>query len=35
MGSFDVSYRATVDGDAMKGTFKTMMGVTPFTGARQ
>jgi hypothetical protein len=35
MGSFDVSYRATVDGDTMNGTFKTMMGITPFTGARQ
>ncbi len=35
MGDFEVSYRATVDDNAMTGTFKTMMGTTPFTGVRQ
>jgi len=35
MGDFDVSYRATVEGDALTGTYKTMMGVTAFTGVRQ
>lgn len=35
MGEFDVSYRATVNGDALTGTYKTMMGITGFTGARQ
>ena len=35
MGDFPVSYRASVAGDNMNGTFKTMMGETPFTGVRQ
>lgn len=35
MGDFPVSYRASVTGDSMNGTFKTMMGETPFTGVRQ
>lgn len=34
MGDFPVSYRATADGDKLNGTFKTMMGVTEFTGER-
>jgi len=35
MGDFEVSYRATVDGNALTGTYKTMMGITAFTGVRQ
>lgn len=35
MGQFPVSFDATVDGDAMNGTFKTMMGKTEFSGVRQ
>ena len=35
MGDFEVSYHATVDGNAMTGTYKTMMGITGFTGVRQ
>ena len=35
MGDFPVSYRASVSGDNMNGTFKTMMGETPFTGVRE
>lgn len=35
MGDFEVSYRATVDGNALTGTYKTMMGITEFTGVRQ
>ena len=35
MGDFPVSYRATVAGDTLSGTFKTMMGETDFSGARQ
>lgn len=35
MGSFQVSYRATVEGNAMSGTYETMMGTTEFTGVRQ
>jgi len=35
MGSFQVSYRATVAGDAMSGAYETMMGTTEFTGVRQ
>ncbi len=35
MGSFPVSFRATVDGNAIKGTYKTMAGTTEFTGERQ
>ena len=35
MGDFPVSYRASVAGDNMNGTFKTMMGETPFTGVRE
>jgi hypothetical protein len=35
MGKFPVSFDATVDGNNMNGTFKTMMGKTEFTGVRQ
>lgn len=35
MGSFPVSFQASVQGDAMKGTYETMMGKTEFTGIRQ
>ena len=35
MGSFPVSFGATVDGNAMKGVYETMMGNTDFTGVRQ
>lgn len=35
MGSFPVSFSATVDGDNMKGVYETMMGKTEFTGIRQ
>ena len=35
MGDFEVSYRATVNGDALTGTYKSLAGVTPFTGVRQ
>ena len=35
MGSFPVSFSATVDGDNMKGVYETMMGKTEFTGVRQ
>jgi len=34
MGKFPVSFRASVSGDDLKGTFKTMMGTTEFTGVR-
>lgn len=34
MGSFPVSFRATAEGNEMKGTYKTMMGTTEFTGVR-
>ena len=34
MGKFPVSFRASVEGDALEGTFKTMLGVTEFTGVR-
>lgn len=35
MGSFQVSFSAKVAGDAMTGTYTTMMGDTEFTGVRQ
>jgi len=35
MGQFPVSFRATIAGDALTGTFKTMMGVTEYTGVRE
>lgn len=35
MGTFKVSYEATVAGDALSGAYETMMGSTPFTGVRQ
>lgn len=34
MGSFPVSFRGNVDGDAMKGVYQTMLGETEFTGER-
>ncbi len=34
MGSFPVSFSATVQGDALTGTYTTMMGDTDFTGVR-
>ncbi|HEX7042998.1 MAG TPA: hypothetical protein VF203_00150 [Burkholderiales bacterium] len=35
MGSFPVSFSASVDGNDMKGEYETMMGKTPFSGVRQ
>lgn len=35
MGSFPVSFKATVDGNNLKGIYSTMMGDTEFTGVRQ
>lgn len=35
MGSFPVSFDATAQGNEIKGTYKTMMGSTEFTGTRQ
>lgn len=35
MGEFPVSFEAEIDGDALSGTYETMMGSTPFTGARE
>lgn len=34
MGSFPVSFSASVDGDNMNGVYETMMGKTEFTGVR-
>lgn len=35
MGSFPVSFRASVTGNDMKGTYTTMLGDTEFSGVRQ
>jgi hypothetical protein len=35
MGSFPVSFKATADGNNLKGVYSTMMGDTEFTGVRQ
>ena len=35
MGSFPVSFSATVAGDRMSGAYETMLGKTDFTGVRQ
>lgn len=35
MGSFPVSFSATVAGDNMNGAYETMMGKTDFAGARE
>ncbi|OGB24944.1 MAG: hypothetical protein A3I66_02830 [Burkholderiales bacterium RIFCSPLOWO2_02_FULL_57_36] len=34
MGSFPVSFSASVDGDVMKGVYQTMLGATEFAGER-
>ncbi len=34
MGKFKVSFKAEAEGDALTGSFKTMMGSTDFTGER-
>jgi hypothetical protein len=34
MGTFPVSFRGTVSGDEMEGTYKSMAGVTEFSGER-
>jgi hypothetical protein len=34
MGTFPVSFSATVEGDAMTGRYETMMGATDFSGVR-
>lgn len=34
MGSFPVTFSANVEGDALKGVYKTMLGDTDFTGER-
>lgn len=35
MGEFPVSFEAEVSGDSLAGNYETMMGSTPFTGARE
>lgn len=35
MGQFSVAFRATVDGDSLKGAYETMMGTTEFSGVRE
>ena len=35
MGSFPVSFSASVEGDKMSGVYETMMGKTDFTGVRK
>lgn len=35
MGQFSVTFRATVDGNALKGEYETMMGTTEFSGVRE
>jgi len=35
MGSFPVSFTATVAGDRMDGAYETMLGKTEFSGVRQ
>ncbi|RFA24663.1 hypothetical protein CAI21_20845 [Alkalilimnicola ehrlichii] len=34
MGSFRVSFRGGIEGDAISGTFKSMAGVNEFSGTR-
>ena len=35
MGAFSVAFRATVDGNTLKGEYETMMGTTEFSGVRE
>jgi hypothetical protein len=35
MGNVPVSFRARIEGDALSGTYKTLMGVTEFSGVRE
>lgn len=35
MGQFSVAFRATVDGNSLKGEYETMMGTTEFSGVRE
>ncbi|HLF24481.1 MAG TPA: hypothetical protein VI565_11210 [Burkholderiales bacterium] len=35
MGQFSVAFRATADGNTLKGEYETMMGTTEFSGARE
>lgn len=35
MGQFSVAFRATVEGDTLKGEYETMMGTTEFSGVRE
>jgi hypothetical protein len=34
MGSMEFFFKGEVDGDKIKGTFKSSMGTTPFEGTR-
>ncbi|MCW2317045.1 hypothetical protein M2322_002599 [Rhodoblastus acidophilus] len=35
MGSFNIGFDVTADGDALSGQFKTPLGSTPLSGVRQ
>jgi len=35
MGSVPVSFRAKIEGNVLSGTYKTLMGVTEFSGVRE